>query len=65
MRILRRLAVENKTGLKHTSIYDRIRQGTFPRPVPLGKKAVGWSEHDVDDWIREQIAGRDRNNPKT
>jgi prophage regulatory protein len=59
MRILRRQAVEAKVGLKHTAIYDRIAAGTFPRPVPLGTQAVGWSESEVDAWIRGQIAKRD------
>jgi prophage regulatory protein len=64
MKILRRPAVEDRTGLKHTAIYDAIAEGTFPRPVPLGPQAVGWPEHEVDDWIRGQIAKRD-SNPET
>jgi prophage regulatory protein len=59
MRILRLPAVEAKTGLKHSSIYDGIKKGTFPPPVPLGPKAVGWVEPEVDDWILSRIAIRD------
>jgi prophage regulatory protein len=59
MRILRLPAVEAKTGLKHSSIYEGIKNGTFPPPVPLGPKAVGWVEPELDDWILSRIAIRD------
>jgi hypothetical protein len=39
MRILRLPRVEDKTGLKHAEIYDRMREGDFPRPIPLGARA--------------------------
>ena len=30
---------------------DRIKAGTFPAPVSLGEKAVGWVESEIDAWI--------------
>ena len=30
--------------------------GSFPQPIRLGARAVGWIESEVDAWIREQIA---------
>lgn len=59
MRILRLAEVQVKTGLKHTAIYERIAKGTFPRPIPLGTKARGFVESEIDDWIVQQIAQRD------
>lgn len=53
--ILRRKQVEARTGLRRSTIYDRIRAGTFPVPVPLGGKAVGWIEAEVDAWIAAQV----------
>lgn len=58
-RIIRLPAVEAKTGLKHSEIYQRIKDGVFPRQVPLGTKAVGWLEHEVDQWIDQLTAKRD------
>jgi prophage regulatory protein len=58
-RIIRLPVVQDKTGLKHSEIYDRIKLGTFPRQVPLGPKAVGWLEHEIDKWIEERAAERD------
>jgi prophage regulatory protein len=62
MRILRLPQVEAKTGLKHTAIYQRIAEGSFPRPIPLGRQARGFVESEVDDWIKCQIAKRDSHN---
>lgn len=52
-RILRMPAVQQKIGLCKASIYNRIKKGTFPKPIPLGGKSVGWLESDVDLWIEQ------------
>jgi prophage regulatory protein len=36
--------VKARTGLSRSSIYLRIAEGTFPKPVRLGRRAVGWVE---------------------
>lgn len=59
IRLLRREEVENRTGLSTSTIYQRILNGKFPKPVPLGEKARGWIEAEVDDWISARIAERD------
>jgi len=58
--ILRLPAVKMRTGLSRSSIYLRIAQGTFPAPVSLGARAVGWIESEVEDWLARQIAGSRR-----
>ena len=58
-RLLRLPAVEAKTGLKHSAIYEGIKEGDFPRQVQLGPKAVAWLEAEIDAWIDRRIAKRD------
>ncbi len=53
--ILRRKQVESRIGLSRSTLYDRIRSGTFPAPISLGGKAVGWIESEVDAWLTAQI----------
>jgi prophage regulatory protein len=53
--ILRLPAVKARTGLSRSTIYLRVSQGTFPRPVRLGGRAVGWLEAEVQDWLQRQI----------
>jgi len=48
-----------KTGCGRTTIYDGIRAGTFPQPVPLGGRSVAWSSHEIENWIVSRIAARD------
>lgn len=59
-RILRLREVERRTGRKSSSIYEGIAAGTFPKPVPLGLRAVGWLEDEVEAWIDGRVAMRDR-----
>jgi prophage regulatory protein len=44
------------TGLKKTSIYNRMREKTFPLSVQLGPRTVGWIASEVDQWVAERIA---------
>ena len=48
-----------KTGRARTTIYDSIRAGTFPRPVPLGGGAVAWVSTEVESWVSDRISERD------
>jgi len=54
--ILRRREVEARTGLSRSTIYLRCSQKTFPTPIQLGGRAVGWVESEIDAWLQEQIA---------
>ncbi len=53
--ILRRKQVEIRTGLSRSTIYQYIKDGVFPKPVPLGPRAVGWIESDVSEWIATRV----------
>lgn len=68
--ILRRKQVEARTGLSRSTIYSRLtpnpkRPGdfdpTFPKPIQLGAKSIGWVESEVEDWLSAQIK-RSRSN---
>ena len=49
--ILRRPDVEAVTGLSRSTIYKWMDEGSFPKPVKLGPRAVGWREADINDWL--------------
>ena len=56
LRILRRKQVESRTGLSRSTIYARIAEGSFPRPIDLGGgRAVGWLESEIDAWLQALI----------
>ena len=56
--ILRLPAVRARTGLSRSTIYLRISEGTFPRPVSLGSRAVGWVDTEIESWLKSQIEAR-------
>ncbi len=53
--ILRLPAVMARTGLSRSAIYLRINQGRFPKSIPLGGRAIGWLEAEIDEWIDRQV----------
>lgn len=48
---LRRKQLENQLNLSRSSIYKMIADGTFPKPIKLGRRAVGWRAEDVQEWL--------------
>lgn len=59
VRLLRRAQVHDRVGLKDSALLARINRGTFPPPIPLGPKVVGWIESEVDAVVKALIRGRD------
>ena len=55
-RFLRLPEVMARTGLSRSTIYVRLAAGCFPRPVALGRRAVGWIEAEIEEWVAERIA---------
>jgi prophage regulatory protein len=53
--ILRLPVVKNRTGLSRSTIYLRISQGTFPKQISLGGRAIGWIEQEIEAWLCYQI----------
>jgi len=50
----RRTKVLKRTGLSNSTLYYFIAEGTFPKPVKLGKRTVAWKKSLVDEWIESR-----------
>lgn len=59
MKLIRLAQVMECTGLPRSTLYKFIAAGHFPKPVPLGGKAVAWVQSEIEDWILEKVAQRD------
>lgn len=44
---------------RRSTIYKYISEGSFPKRVPLGDRAVGWVESEVMSWVMGRIEARD------
>lgn len=49
--LLRLRDVALRTGMSRSTIYRRIDDQTFPKPVKVGGFAVRWRESTIDGWI--------------
>jgi prophage regulatory protein len=58
-KLLRLPAVEEIVGFKSTEIYKRIKEGTFPPPIKLGRRQAVWLSNQITDWkkriVRENL----------
>jgi prophage regulatory protein len=50
--------VQTPIGLSRSTLYLRIADGVFTRPVSLGGRAVGWPAHEVAALNAARIAGK-------
>lgn len=59
-KILRRRALREVTGLSDSSLDRAVRDGTFPKPIQLGSRAVGWPDFAIYEWLNERakLSGR-------
>lgn len=53
--ILRLPQLRAQINLSKSSIYKMVADGTFPAPVRLGKRAVGWLAAEIENWITKRI----------
>jgi len=56
--ILRIPAVKFESGLSRSTIYLRVSQGLWTKPVSLGARAVGWPSDEVEAINEARIAGK-------
>ncbi|MBY5938922.1 AlpA family phage regulatory protein [Marinobacter nauticus] len=59
MRVLRLEEVQGKTVLARSTLYKYVDAGTFPRPICLGGRAVGWIDSEIHEWLQEKRVDRD------
>ena len=57
-KIFRLPDVAGCTGLGRSTVYQKVADKTFPPPIPLGARAVGWLESEVSAWLDARIAGK-------
>jgi prophage regulatory protein len=56
--IVRRKQVEAATGYRRSTLYLRIAQGLWTRPVHIGARAVGWPLAEVAALNSARISGK-------
>lgn len=58
--LIRLPGVIARTGLSRSTLYRLASLGQFPRPIKLGERSSAWNSTEIDAWIADRIAARDR-----
>lgn len=53
-RLLRGRDVFRLVTLSRTTVWRRVRDGTFPAPLSLGTTRIAWRESDIAAWMAAQ-----------
>ena len=49
--ILSLAEVISLTKISRSSIYVQLKAGSFPPPLRLGRRRIGWRLSDLDEWM--------------
>ena len=55
---LRIKEVKRRVGKAHTATYGDVRTGLLPPPIPLGPRAKGFIEYEIDSVTAARAAGQ-------
>ena len=56
--ILRLPSVKSESGLSRSTLYLRISQGLWTKPISLGGRSVGWPASEISALNTARIAGK-------
>ncbi|NKJ47190.1 hypothetical protein CIC12_10635 [Burkholderia sp. SG-MS1] len=63
-KVLRMKALNETTGVSRSAAYNKLDPAskyfdpTFPKPIRLGARTVGWRESEVEAWIASRALAR-------
>lgn len=43
-----------RVGFSRSTLWRRVRDGSFPSPIKLSARVTVWRQRDIDDWMRMQ-----------
>ena len=55
--LIRNREVRSRVGFSNTTLYEKIKEGTFPKPIRIGDRMVAWDSAEIDSWIEKTIEG--------
>lgn len=58
VKILRKNEVLDILGISRSNLHQRITNGIFPPPIPLGERAIGFINLEVNATLAAMIQGK-------
>ena len=56
--ILRIRDVCSELGVSRASVYRLLQSEGFPKPLKLGKRAIGWERDHIQQWVKSLRSAR-------
>lgn len=56
-------SVEARTHFSRATIYRKISQGTFPRPINVGGRSIRFLSSDIDQFINARVQASRESSP--
>jgi prophage regulatory protein len=55
-KILRMRTVLERTGLSRSTLYRKMRDGTFPNQIRISEHCRGWRESAINRWMADPVS---------
>ena len=46
--------LKKQLSVSRSSIWAWVKQGSFPKPIKLGKNCTAWNSDDIDAWVEKR-----------
>lgn len=63
--VVRMREIYERVGLRRSAIYNKLNprskgfDPSFPRPIPIGARAIGWLVPEIEAWVASRTEVRD------
>jgi len=47
--------LKEKLSVSRSSIWSWVKDGSFPKPIKLGKNCTAWNSEDIHAWVQSRI----------
>lgn len=47
--------LKKQLSVSRSSIWAWVKEGSFPKPIKLGKNCTAWNADDVHAWVQSRI----------
>ena len=58
IQIVKQPSLLEQFAFSKSTLFSQIKQGLMPKPIPLGDRAVGYLQHELDSVLSARIAGQ-------
>jgi len=46
--------LNQQLSVSRSSIWAWVKEGSFPKPIKLGKNCTAWNAEDVHEWVQKR-----------